>query len=205
MIEQAERIGAKNTRIVSTPVSSVFTDHEQKEYSGELKRVLFAGRLAPEKNIEALLKAAEEHPNTVFTVAGEGPLRDQIEENAARLSNFNYVGWLDRESLREQIDQHDALVLPSHFESFGTIALEAMARQRLVIVSKHCGIVEWEEYNQGLQVIEDTLSDTLSSLANRSPELRTQLAETAKNVTEEINKASLKEWCDLLLESSLLN
>ncbi len=205
MIEQARRIGAQNTRIVSTPISSVFTDHEQAlPYSGKISRVLFAGRLAPEKNIESLLAAVEALPNIHFTVAGDGPLRELVEEKAATLPNLSNVGWLNRESLRDQIDQHDALVLPSHFESFGTIALEAMARQRLVIVSKHCGIVEWKDYSPGLTVINETLTKTLTSLADSEDESRHELASKAKTITQEINQKSILEWCSLLLETAKL-
>lgn len=202
MIVQARRIGAQNTRIVSTPISSVFTEHAQQPYSGEIKRVLFAGRLAPEKNIETLLDAAEALPDIQFTIAGEGPLRDQVEERAKQLPNLNCLGWLDRETLRDQIDAHDALVLPSHFESFGTIALEAMARQRLVIVSPHCGIVEWDEYNGGLRVIDDSLTQTLRALSESDKSSRAQLASRAQDITQEINRKSIEEWCELLFESA---
>jgi hypothetical protein len=45
------------------------------------------------------------------------------------------------------------LVLPSKVESFGTVAMEAMVRQRLVLVSEACGITEWASLRQGLTVI----------------------------------------------------
>ena len=205
MIDQARRIGAKNTRTVSTPISSVFTEKKSEPYSGKIAKVLFAGRLAPEKNIEAILEAAIEHEAVAFTLAGEGPLREIVEEQAKKLNNLSYVGWLDRDSLRDQLDKHDALILPSHFESFGTIALEAMARERLVIVSKQCGIVEWDEYNSGLVVIESSLSDTLASLIDSNENWRTGIARKAQKITEEINQKSIKEWCALFSDSSTLS
>jgi len=202
MIEQAKSIGAKNTRIVSTPVSSTFTLPATTAYSGKLKRVLFAGRLAPEKNIEGLLVAIEQHPDIQFTLAGDGPLRELVEEKSKALPNLISLGWLAREELRQQIDAHDALVLPSHFESFGTIALEAMARERLVIVSQHCGIVEWEEFNKGFYIIESTLSKALSSISALSDAERTELSQKAKSITEAVNQKSTTEWCNLLLENA---
>ena len=125
-----------------------------------------------------------------------------MEERAKQLPNLNCLGWLDRETLRDQIDAHDALVLPSHFESFGTIALEAMARQRLVIVSPHCGIVEWDEYNGGLRVIDDSLTQTLRALSESDKSSRAQLASRAQDITQEINRKSIEEWCELLFESA---
>lgn len=202
MIAQAKRIGAQNTCTVNTPIAAEFTDPKLQAYSGKIERILFAGRLAPEKNIEALLGAIKALPNMHFSIAGDGPLRDLIETHTETCENLSYLGWLDRNALREQMDQHDALVLPSHFESFGTIALEAMARQRLVITSEDCGIVEWEQYRAGLTVIDSTLTNTLRALSNLDDAARLQLAEQAHAITQDANQETLREWCNLLLESA---
>lgn len=202
MITQAKRIGAQSTRTVNTPIAAEFTDPLLHAYSGKIERILFAGRLAPEKNIEALLDAIKALPDMHFSIAGDGPLRDLIEAHTETCENLSYLGWLDRDALREQMDQHDALVLPSHFESFGTIALEAMARQRLVITSKDCGIVEWEQYRAGLTVIDSTLTNTLRALSNLDEAARLQLAEQAHAITQDANQETLREWCNLLLESA---
>ena len=84
-------------------------------------------------------------PDVQFTIAGDGPLRSHVERASAENANVHYLGWLNRRELRETIDRSDALLLPSHFETFGTIALEAMARGKLVLVSEHCGLAHWHK------------------------------------------------------------
>jgi glycosyltransferase involved in cell wall biosynthesis len=117
---------------------------------------LFAGRLAPEKNLGAVVEAAEALPEMRFMVAGDGPLRQWLTTQAERLPNLEYIGWVKRPRILPLIDDVDALVLPSTVESFGTIALEAMARGRLVVVSSQCGILSWNLLKRGLfQMRED--------------------------------------------------
>ena len=201
MIEQAQRLGAQQTRLIGTTVSATFTHPPLVPYSGQLQRILFAGRLAPEKNLSALIDAARRQPERHFTVAGDGPERDRMQALARELPNLECLGWLERDQLREQIDAHDALILPSHFESFGTIALEAMARERIVVVSPHCGIAEWEAFNRGLYLVKgEDLAQTLADIGALSEEQRREHAHHAYSLTRELNQHSLGQWLTLFQE-----
>lgn len=201
MVVQARNAGADDPKLVTTPVSPVFMNHPLKPFSRHIKRVLFAGRLAPEKNINVLAEAAARYPEITFTLAGDGPLRDPIAALEQRLPNLKCLGWLTRQSLREQIDLHDALVLPSHFESFGTIALEAMARRRLVIVSPGCGITAWPEYREGLCVMDSTgLDGMLTRLAALTPTELDAKAEAAWQTASRANRDALHQWLGLIVD-----
>ncbi|VUD61865.1 Alpha-D-kanosaminyltransferase [Thalassocella blandensis] len=201
MIEQARKLNPRNVKLISTVISPLFTNADTQPYDGKFKRILFAGRLAPEKNIDTIIKAAKALPQLHFSIAGDGPLMDTFQQSVKGLSNVSMLGWLNREALRDQIDQHDALILPSHFESFGTIVLEAMARKRLVIVSKGCGIADWPEYARGFYTMEsDELLPTLNRITEQSNDERQAMASTAKQITQAINEKSLHAWYDVLLE-----
>ncbi len=166
MVDIARRIGASRAELMGTPVSGGFLDSPPARPPGRVDTVLFAGRLAAEKNVDGLLEAARALPSVRFSIAGDGPLRGQVEQGAATLPNLDYIGWLDRADLMSTMDRHDALILPSHVESFGTIALEAMARQRVVIVTEHCGITQWSDLAEPLEVIpsDRPLADSLAAL-----------------------------------------
>ncbi len=199
MVAEATAAGANEAKLVGTLLSPTFIDQPIHPHTGNLTRVIFAGRLAPEKNIEAIIRAAGNFPSIGFTLAGDGPLRPLVEEAAARLPNICCRGWLSRESLCEQIDRHDALLLPSHFESFGTVALEAMARQRLVIVGPGCGIATWPEFADGLCLMGATsLSETLGRLIDCSPAQRRSQAAIARQVALAFDRASLHQWLEML-------
>ncbi len=206
MCTQALRLGAKQSRLISTTVSSVFTDHPVVPSTGRIEHILFAGRLAPEKNIDAVLDAARRHPELQFTLAGDGPLRETVQAKLDQgLSNVKLVGWLERESLRDEIDNHDLLVLPSHFEAFGTIALEAMARQRQVIVSSGCGIADWPEFAEGLNVMgHQSLSESLGDIQASSVTQNIEQAQRAQKLSLEFNERSLQDWFTVLLEHANL-
>ncbi len=200
MVDIARGLGAPHARLMGTPIPAAFLAEPTKTLDGPLRRVLFAGRLAPEKNLEAILEAAEAAPELDFEIAGEGPQRDLIEEAAARLPNLHYRGWLEREAVMEILDACDVLVLPSKIESFGTIALEAMARGRLVLVSTHCGILDWPALRPGLHAIgpEERLAEALRRLAALPLEQRQGSADRARKAAAALNEWTLDHWLGLL-------
>lgn len=200
MCRLARRLGASSATTIGTLLPADFIQMPAKGHSGEVRRVLFAGRLAAEKNIQAVLQSARELPHMEFSVAGNGPLQSAVTEAENNLTNLNYLGWLSRDALRNAIDCHDMLVLPSHFESFGNIALEAMARQRPAIVTTRCGISKWHELRSGLTVINDgtDLTNALRGLAAQSPDTIRKMATASRDVAISLNNRSLDHWCEML-------
>lgn len=200
--DQTEAVRSRPVELVPTPVSAQFFSRPGTPPRGRLGRVLFAGRLAAEKNLDQVVQLARDLPWLEVSVAGDGPLREQLEKDAQSAANLHYLGWQDREGLLQQIDAHDALVLPSQVESFGTVALEAMARGRLVIVSGDCGIVNWEPLADCLLVIQD--SETLAGAVSRAAALpkteQVQLAKNAALAAREFNDFNTASWQRLLAE-----
>ncbi|NNF67202.1 MAG: glycosyltransferase, partial [Gammaproteobacteria bacterium] len=132
MIDIAREIGANNVEIMGTTIAPAFISQPVSEWDGDLKVITFAGRLAAEKNLESIIAAAETMSQLQFRIAGDGPQQAQVRDAATRIANLQYLGWRPRSEMPALIDDTDLLILPSHVESFGTIALEAMARQRCV-------------------------------------------------------------------------
>lgn len=202
ILAQAEAMGAPETRLIGTPLAAEFIRPPHAHHTGTLESCLFAGRLAKEKNIDALLQAVTDFPDIRFSIAGDGPYRDQIEQAAATHANLQYLGWLDRDDLRRQVDQHDALLLPSFFETFGTIALEAMAREKLVFVSSGCGITHWDRLLPGLIVIDaDGLSHSLDKTRRQPQQALRTLAATAKAIAVAWNDDVMNRWGHILRET----
>lgn len=199
ILEQAKNMGAPEMRLIGTPISAEFIVPPYKPHTGALRSCLFAGRLAKEKNIEALLEAVAEFPDIRFSVAGDGPLRELVETATARHDNLDYLGWLSRPDLRKTLDAHDALLLPSHFETFGTIALEAMAREKLVFVSTGCGITHWNGLLPGLIVVDELgLTRTMEAILRKTPEERRDIARTANSLAVDWNTDVIERWVSIL-------
>lgn len=83
--------------------------------------LLYVGRVAVEKNIEAFL--ALDHPGTKIVV-GDGPQRAALAE---RHPQVVFTGKLTGSALRDAYRSADVLVFPSRTDTFGNVMLEAMA------------------------------------------------------------------------------
>lgn len=92
------------------------------------------GRLEYEKGIHdaiaALPKIRRAHPGTVLAVAGDGTQQDWLLEQARKykvVKSVQFLGTLDHSELLHWLHHADAILLPSHYEPFGIVALEAAA------------------------------------------------------------------------------
>lgn len=156
--------------------------------------VVFAGRLAPEKNIDTLIRAVEmlDAAGTPIrcTIVGEGGLRDELE-GAAGASNaaIEFAGRIPR---KELIDSRflgaDVLALPSLEERQGKVLLEAMACSVPVVGSDVDGIpsVVDHEVNGLLFNPEDpaTVSQAIERAAG-NPGLRERLVRNGHEYARE--------------------
>ncbi|MDX1502571.1 MAG: glycosyltransferase [Thermoanaerobaculia bacterium] len=206
MVEIARRLGAGDVRLIGTLLAQPFLAPAAPPPREGVERLLFAGRLAPEKNIEAIVQAAEHLPEMSFSIVGEGPQRPLVEEAARRLANVRALGWIGRSELAALIDEHDLMLLPSRVESFGTAGLEGMARARPVLTSRHCGMVQWECLRSALYEIHpgEPLHQAIRRVAEVPPAERREVGERARAAALELNRESLAHWLELLGEDDEL-
>lgn len=102
-------------------------------------RVVFVGRLSPEKGVDVLLRAMKEVRGLECAIVGDGPERDRLERLAEELdlSNVTFLGALYGSELDREIARAKAVVIPSRsYETFGLTALEAYAFGKPVIASR---------------------------------------------------------------------
>ncbi|WP_423942443.1 glycosyltransferase [Alcanivorax sediminis] len=196
MIAQARAAGARNPQLVGTPLAREFVQTPVSPLAENVSRVCYVGRLAAEKNIESFLELAATRPDLQFEVAGDGPLRGKVEEACKRHGNLTLLGWCSRQQVVELIDRSEVLVLPSAVEAFGTVALEAMARQRLVITTPACGINEWPGVARGLWVMEqgESLAATLDRLIALAAPQRFAKAVDAREAALTMNSDAIGHW-----------
>jgi D-inositol-3-phosphate glycosyltransferase len=115
--------------------------------------VLFVGRLAPIKGLDTLCDAlAALHgsgvPAELLVVGGdtdESPLSHEVElrqriQALGLAPHVRFLGPQPQEALREYYVAADVTVLPSYYESFGMVALEAMACGSVVVGSRVGGL-----------------------------------------------------------------
>lgn len=106
-------------------------------------RILYAGRLeAQQKRTGMLLDIAEAlHVRRVaftMTLAGDGPMRPQLEARARRLAcagAVHFAGTVAFDAMGALYREHDAFLLPSAFEGLPLALLEAMGDGVVPVVS----------------------------------------------------------------------
>lgn len=98
--------------------------------------VLTSARLHPQKGHAYLLAAAAQIPDATFVLAGDGPLRAELESQARELGIAERCVFLGyRSDVPDLLAAADLLVLPSLFEGLPVSVLEAMAAQRPVVAT----------------------------------------------------------------------
>ncbi|HSN52566.1 MAG TPA: glycosyltransferase family 4 protein [Woeseiaceae bacterium] len=200
MVDLARSLGAREVGVMGTLLPGDSLHDPCPPASGEFRRVIFAGRLAPEKRVQTVIDAARQLPGIDFTIAGDGPLKNQVEQQAAGIPNLEFLGWVSRERLLAEMDRADMLLLNSVVESFGTVALEAMARERLALVSSTCGIVEWPDLVDNLYQVggDESLADAIRRVAALPPESRAATARAARRAALRLNRGSLLHWLHVI-------
>ncbi|SDZ16718.1 glycogen(starch) synthase [Amycolatopsis xylanica] len=111
--------------------------------------LLFFGRLEWEKGVQDLLAALprirRSQPGTRLVVAGKGRHLEELVEQARKLRirrAVDFVGHLTDRELRAVLAASDAVVLPSRYEPFGIVALEAAAAKAPLVASTAGGLGE---------------------------------------------------------------
>ena len=104
------------------------------------KKLIFVGRLNPEKNLFNLITAVKK-VNIPLTIVGEGELRSDLQEHATQIgAEVTFLGIVPNPELPELISQHNIFILPSFYEGNPKALLEAMSCGRAVIGTDVPGI-----------------------------------------------------------------
>lgn len=120
--------------------------------------LLALGRLHQNKGFDVLIQALPAIPEAYLWLAGEGPLRAELELLASRLgviSRVRFLGW--RDDVASLFAAADAFVCPSRHEPLGNVVIEAWAQGIPVIAAAAEG---------PSQLIEDDIDGLLVPVGN---------------------------------------
>ena len=129
----------------NTTLESEFTAANAADLYPEIKtgkNFIYAGRMAPEKNIGLLVEAFQQlNPKDWgLILVGRGPeegrIREIIRKSPDRIYYYDAVSWT---RLPGFFSRADCFVLPSNSEPWGLVINEAMVCGLTVIVSEACG------------------------------------------------------------------
>ena len=128
--------GFVNLKVVSRGVDTKLFNISKRDKSlrsswgatENTKVLISVGRMAPEKNLDQVLKTYEalKHTDQAFklVMVGDGPLRSQFQQ---RYPDIIFPGMLSHSNLAAYYASSDLFVFPSQTETFGNVTLEALA------------------------------------------------------------------------------
>lgn len=180
-----------------------------------LRSILFIGRLTEIKGLDVLLKAIEGIEDVVLTIAGDGPLRQDLERMSSELSlRASFAGHVTADERQALLGMCEAVVIPSReladgrCEGTPVVCLEAMAASRLVIASRVGGLAEviTDGHNGLLFDPEDhrMLGEKLM-MALADDSLRERIATNGRRAIESYNWTAIGAKFIRILNDSLDN
>ncbi len=90
--------------------------------------LLYVGRISEEKGVLELPyiygKAKESVPDLKLVIAGKGPDEEKLKKS---MPDALFLGWVDHAKLPEIYSAADMLILPSKFDTFGNVIIEAFS------------------------------------------------------------------------------
>ena len=212
----ADIFGVEEERVTVIP-NGIDPGELQPQEEDELRRlrsefaapderlVLLIGRLVYEKGFQLALEAMpgliEAVPGTRFLVAGSGTHEEELRRQAEELGlleHGTFLGWIGDDVLHSLYRIADVCVVPSIYEPFGLVALEAMASDCPCIVADTGGLREVVPHNEAGLRFRARDHEALGEMVERvltDPELRDRLvAEGSEHVLR-------YDWADVAVQT----
>lgn len=126
------------------------------KHAARAKQILYVGRLVNYKRVDLLIEAfgdiAPRFPEHILKIVGNGCMREELEQLAARRGLAERVFFkegLSDDELQREYESSATFVLPSEQEGFGIVLLEAMAAGTPVLVCRAPNSAATEFVNDG--------------------------------------------------------
>ena len=159
-------------------------------------RIVFAGRLVPQKNplmvvnVLAQLRDLDWH----CTMLGDGPLMPEVKEAIARHgleARFTLPGWVTPEDVLAEFDRSDMLFMPSRSEGLPVVGVQALAKGLALVVGKAGGFVDVVADNEnGFSVSPEDIEKFTEVMASLLTD-KTYLERLRKNSLSKAQRFSL--------------
>lgn len=163
----------------------------RRSFRTDPPRVLCIGRLIRKKGfdlaLDAFSRVRDSFPTATLTIAGDGPERPALEQQADALNlgdSVSFAGWVKPEDVYDLVGQSTVIVIPSRRrEPFSLVAIEAALMARPVIAARTGGLEEVVVDGVTGYLVEkedpQALADRLAELLSR-PDLAASLGRNGR-------------------------
>lgn len=171
-VQKLTKCDSDKIKVIPNVVDDIFTYELHK---GDRDGFTFVsiGNLIETKRfdltIEAFSKAFSKDKNVRLKIVGEGPLRKQLEEQVKAIGEdgrISFYGRISREAIVDQLNTSNCMVLPSDFETFGVVYIEAMAVGLPVIGTRNGGAEDIINEENGILVDKNNVDQLRDAMQN---------------------------------------
>ena len=164
-------------------------DAARTAHAGDGPLLVQTGRLEWEKGVDLTLAAVpllqQQFPGVKLVIAGRGTMTEQFKDRAAEAGlgdAVEFLGWMPDHELRGLIAAADTVIVPSRYEPFGLVALEAAALGAPVVVADTGGLTEIADNGRVALTFPRNDAEGLAAAVTR--------VLTDSNVTQQRNKTA---------------
>lgn len=172
----------------------------QKSAESPLNVVAY-GRFCEQKGFDVLMEAMKLMPEDKVNlyVAGNGPMQGELHELARELENVTFCGRVD--DIPSFLQQSDAVVIPSRWEPFGLVCMEAKAAGKPAIASDIDGLSEQIQECGVLVPVEDPVK-LAEAIARLSEDDLLAWGQQGRDSLKQARESFLTQWKTFLCELS---
>lgn len=141
-LDRAREIGIAERRLALIP-NGIAADSpavQAASWSDRRMKLLFVGRFDRQKGLDVLLDAVRPlGAQFAVRIIGAAVVSDRAA-TSDQLDFVDFLGWKTRDEVAAQMKACDLLVVPSRWEGFGLVAVEAMREGKAVVASQVGGL-----------------------------------------------------------------
>lgn len=217
LLREMDIDSSSEMKVLPMGVDDAFYRQWETQEDEPFHRLLYIGKLIEVKGvdvlIEAMASAVKQLPKLGLRIIGDGPQRGRLEQKAESLGLLNgritFMGQLPHHRLPDQLQQADAVVVPSiitkrgETEGMPVVILEAMASGLPVIVSDVGGLKEVVRDGINGFLFPHSKSDRLSRAIERlyEPAVLSHLKQGARNSGKNFNWTTIAAGYRAVFES----
>ena len=200
----------EKTRIIPNMIREDMFLPPQKSRQSDPFVFIWAGRFEHVKGIDVLLEAVKllkQKVGTAFRImlAGKGSLREELEEQSEKLGlagEVKFLGRISREEMQREMQGSNCFVLPSRYEAFGAVLIEAMASGLPVIATRSGGPDTIVTKENGLLIDPGSAAQLAEAMEQIINTYESYLAEDIRSATLEQygQTAVMKQYDELFRE-----